>query len=155
MMTALLIFHGLLAVALLGAVTHQALAASVRRSEPRTRSFFVRFRATDASAYSTPVAVLFVAVMIAGAILYPRYRLVVRPLLQTLDLRAANGAFELKEHFSALGLMLLPAYWACWKQPLEPAYAAARLWLTWIVALTVWWNFVVGQLLVSIKGLAL
>jgi len=155
MMTALLIFHGLLAVALLGAVTHQALAASVRRSEPRTRSFFARFRATDASAYGTPVAVLFVVVMIVGAILYPRYRLVVRPLLQTLDLRAANGAFELKEHFSALGLMLLPAYWACWRQPLVPAYAAARLWLTWIVALTVWWNFVVGQLLVSIKGLAL
>jgi hypothetical protein len=50
--------------------------------------------------------------------------------------------------------MLLPAYWACWKQPLEPTYEAARLWLTWIIALTVWWNFVVGQLLVSIKGLA-
>jgi hypothetical protein len=155
MMTALLIVHGLLAVALLGAVTHQALAASVRRSEPRTRSFFARFRTTDASAYGGPVAVLFVAVMIAGAILYPRYRVVVRPLLQTLDLRAANGAFELKEHFSALGLMLLPAYWACWRQPLEPAYGAARLWLTWIITLTVWWNFVVGQLLVSIKGLAL
>jgi hypothetical protein len=155
MMTALLIFHGLLAVALLGAVTHQALAASVRRSELRTRSFFARFRATDASAYGTPVTVLFVAVMVLGAILYPRYRLVVRPLLQTLDLRAANGAFELKEHFSALGLMLLPAYWACWKQPLEPGYAATRLWLTWFVALTVWWNFVIGQLLVSIKGLAL
>jgi len=155
MMTALLIFHGLLAVALLGAVTHQALAASVRRSELRTRSFFARFRTTDASAYGMPVAVLFVAVMIVGAILYPRYRMVVRPLLQTLDLRAANGAFELKEHFSALGLMLLPAYWACWKHPLEPAYKAARLWLTWIIALTVWWNFVVGQLLVSIKGLAL
>ena len=155
MMTALLIFHGLLAVALLGAVTHQAMAASVPRGEPRTRSFFARFRATDASAYGTPVAVLFVAVMIVGAILYPRYRLVVRPLLQTMDFRAANGAFELKEHFSALAFLLLPAYWACWKQPLEANYKAARVWLTWIIALTVWWNFVVGQLLVSIKGLSL
>ncbi len=155
MMTALLILHGLFAVALLGAVTHQALAASVPRNERRARSFFSRFRTTDASAYGTPVVVLFVAVMIMGAVLYPRFRLVVRPLLQDLDLRAANGAFELKEHFSALGVLLLPAYWACWKQPLERSYDGARLWLTWIVALTVWWNFIVGQLLVSIRGLAL
>ncbi|HXJ00738.1 MAG TPA: hypothetical protein VNH44_05905 [Micropepsaceae bacterium] len=152
-MTALLILHGLLAVALLGAVTHQALAVSVRRSEARTRSFLTRFRATDASAYGTPVVVLYAAVMLLGAILYPRYRFLVRPLLQTLDLRSANGAFELKEHFSALGLMLLPGYWACWKSPLAPEYDSARLWLTWLIALAVWWNFVTGQLLVAIKGL--
>lgn len=152
-MTALLILHGLLAVALLGAVTHQALAAGLNRTELRTRSFFTRFRATDAAAYATPVVVLFIAVMAAGAILYPRYRFLVRPVLQTQDLRGANGAFELKEHFSAIGLMLLPAYWACWKQPLQPEYDSARVWLTWIVAILVWWNFVVGQLLVAIKGL--
>jgi hypothetical protein len=155
MITALLILHGLLAVALLGAVTHQALAISARRAEARTRSFVARFRATDAAAYSTPIAVLFVAVMVLGAVLYPRYRFIVRPLLQTLDLRSANGAFELKEHFSAIGLMVLPAYWACWKQPLVPEYESARLWLTWIIALTVWWNFLAGQLLVAIKGLFL
>jgi hypothetical protein len=153
MMTALLILHGLLAVALLGAVTHQAFAVSVRRSEARTRTFFARFRATDASAYGTPVVVLFVAVAALGAVLYPRYRFLVRPLLQTLDLRSANGAFELKEHFSAIGLLLLPAYWASWKQPLAAEYESARLWLTWIIALTVWWNFVTGQVLVAIKGL--
>ncbi|HEX3486957.1 MAG TPA: hypothetical protein VHT51_18025 [Micropepsaceae bacterium] len=153
MMTALLILHGLIAVALLGAITHQALAVSAGRGEPRTRSFIARFRATDASAYGTPVVILYIAVMLLGAILYPRYRFLVRPLLQTLDLRRANGAFELKEHFSALGLMLLPGYWAVWKQPLMPEYAAARLWLTWLVALAVWWNFLTGQSLVAIKGL--
>jgi hypothetical protein len=70
-----------------------------------------------------------------------------------MDLRAANGAFELKEHFSALGMIMLPAYWACWKQRLAPEYDAARMWLTWMIALIVWWNFVAGQLLVAIKGL--
>jgi hypothetical protein len=153
MMTALLILHGLLAVALLGAVTHQAMAVSLRRTEARTRSFIARFRATDAGAYGTPVAILYVVVMAVGAVLYPRYRFVVRPLLQTMDLRSANGAFELKEHFSAIGLMLLPAYWASWKQPLAQEYASARLWLTWMIALVVWWNFLAGQLLVAIKGL--
>jgi len=153
MMTALLILHGLIAVALLGAVTHQALAVGIRRNEARTRSFIARFRATDASAYGTAVVVLYVAVMVLGALLYPRYRVLVRPLLQTLDLRSANGAFELKEHLSAVGLLLLPAYWACWKQPLAQEYAPGRLWLTWLVALTVWWNFMTGQVLVAIKGL--
>jgi len=153
MMTALLILHGLIAVALLGAVTHQAFAVSLRRTEARTRSFVARFRATDAGAYATTVVVLYVAVMAVGAILYPRYRFVVRPLLQTMDLRSANGAFELKEHLSAIGLMLLPAYWASWKQPLAAEYGSARLWLTWMIALAVWWNFLAGQLLVAIKGL--
>ena len=64
MMTALLILHGLCAVALLGAITHQALAASVKRGEVRGRSFVARFRATDAAAYATPVAVIFMAVML-------------------------------------------------------------------------------------------
>jgi hypothetical protein len=153
MMTALLILHGLMAVALLGAVTHQALAATIRRGEPRTRSFFARFRATDAAAYSNAVAALFLAVVAMGAVLYPRFRFVVRPLLQTMDLRSANGAFEIKEHFSAIGLLMLPAYWASWRPPLAPEYNVARLSLTWIITLMVWWNFVVGQLLVAIKGL--
>jgi len=153
MLMALLIVHGLLAVALLGAITHQALAASVPRTEPRTRSFFARFRGTDATAYAGAVVGLFLVVAAMGAVLYPRYRLAVRPLLQTMDLRAANGAFELKEHFAALGLLLLPAYWVSWRQPLAPEYDAARIGLTWILTFMVWWNFVVGQLLVAVKGL--
>jgi len=153
MITALLIIHGLLAVALLGAVTHQALAAVAKRAEIRTVGFLARFRATDAGTYRNAIVVLYVAVLCAGAILYPTYRAVVRPMLQDMDLRAANGVFEIKEHLSALGLIVLPAYWACWDQPLQPEYAAARVWLTWIVASIVWWNFVVGQLLVAIKGL--
>ena len=91
-------------------------------------------------------------VILTGAFLYPSYRMVVRPTLQSLDLRAANGVFEIKEHLSAIGLIMLPAYWAAWRQPLVPEYSAARIGLTWILASMVWWNFVVGQLLVTIKG---
>jgi hypothetical protein len=152
MITALLILHGLVAVALLGAVTHQALAV-LGRAEARTGSFFKRFRTTDAAAYAGAITVLFVLVSVMGAILYPQYRAQVRPLLQDMDLRTANGAFELKEHFSALGLVLLPAYWAAWRQPLAPEYAGLRFWLTWILALLIWWNFLVGDALSVIKGL--
>jgi hypothetical protein len=152
MFTALLLFHGLISVALLGAITHQAFAVIARRIEARGTSFMARFRGTDPAAYSTAIVVLFAVVILTGAVLYPSYRLVVRPTLQTLDLRAANGIFEIKEHLSAIGLILLPAYWASWRQPLAPEYSGARIGLTWILAGMVWWNFVVGQLLVTIKG---
>jgi hypothetical protein len=152
MFTILVLFHGLISVALLGALTHQAFAVTARRVEGRAPSFMARFRGTDPAAYSTAIVVLFAVVIFTGAILYPSYRLVVRPTLQMLDLRAANGIFEIKEHLSAIGLILLPAYWASWRQPLAPEYSAARVGLTWILAGMVWWNFVVGQLLVTIKG---
>ena len=153
MLTGLLIVHSLLAVVLLGAITHQGFAAAAKRSEVRKTSFLGRFRATEASGYCNAIVVLYLAVIFVGAILYPEYRLVVRPTLQSLDLRAANGAFEIKEHFSAIGLVMLPAYWMCWRQPLTQEYAAARIWLTGILAAMAWWNFVVGELLVAIKGL--
>jgi len=152
MFTTLVLFHGLVSVALLGALTHQALAVVARRAEARATSFIDRFRSTDPAAYSTAIVVLFAVVVLTGAVLYPSYRLVVRPTLQTLDLRAANGVFEIKEHLSAMGLVLLPAYWASWRQPLVAEYSAVRVGLTWILASMVWWNFIVGQLLVSIKG---
>jgi hypothetical protein len=155
MILALLLVHGILAVVLLGAITHQAFAASTTRPGAGRGSFVAKFRNTDAASYSRVVVALFVAIIFLGSILYPSYRLVVRPLLQAQDLRAANGVFEIKEHFSALALLLLPAYWAVWRQPLSPEYASARVGLTWVLASMVWWNFIIGQLLVSIKGLFL
>jgi len=152
MFTALLLFHGLVSVALLGAITHQAFAVVASRAEARATSFLTRFRSTDPAAYSTAIVVLVAVVILTGAIQYPNYREIVRPALQSLDLRAANGAFEIKEHLSAIGLVLLPAYWASWRQPLVAEYSAVRVGLTWILASMVWWNFLVGQLLVTIKG---
>lgn len=153
MMTALLILHGLLAVALIGSVSHQAIAATLKYPGMRSRPSFARLRASDPNLYSSAVAILFLVVAIMGAVLYPQYRLTVRPFVQSMDLRAANGAFELKEHFSALGLLMLPAYWALWRRPLDKENQAARLCLTWLMAGFVWWNFIAGQLLVAIKGL--
>ena len=153
MLTALLIVHGLCAVALLGATTHQSLAVGFGIHTGRRSSFLGRFRATDPAVYGTAIAILFIAVAALGAVLYPAYRLTVRPLLQSMDLRAANGVFELKEHFSAIGLLLLPVYWSCWKQPLVPEQKTARAMLSWLITVMVWWNFIAGQLLVAIKGL--
>jgi hypothetical protein len=152
MITALLILHGLMAVALLGAVTHQAL--SVVRSAPTSRTSFVeRFRGVAPQSYTNAIVILFIVTSIGGALLYPKYRLDVRPTLEDLDLRAANGVFEVKEHLAAVGLGLLPAYWFFWREPTVDGGASTRKVLTWVLAFIVWWNFLVGHVLNNIRGL--
>ncbi len=149
MITALLILHGLLAVALLGAITHQAFATGRPAAK---RNFIARYRAVAASGYANAVVVLFIVTSVGGALLYPQYRLDIRPTLEDLDLRAANGVFEIKEHLAAIGLGLLPAYWFFWRQPLGAEGLIARRYLTWLLAFIVWWNFLVGHILNNIRG---
>jgi hypothetical protein len=153
MIVALLIVHGLLAVALLGAITHQAWSVAPRRVPVGPPSFVGRFRSVDSSGYATAVVVLFVVTAIGGGLLYPQYRLDVRTALEDLQLRAANGVFEIKEHLVAIGLGILPTYWLFWKAPLAPEQATARRYLTWLLAFVVWWSFLVGHVLNNIKGL--
>ena len=148
MIVVLLIAHGLLAVTLLGAITHQALSLVPRRVAVGPLSFIGRFRSVDSSAYATAIVVLFVVTAIGGALLYPQYRLDVRTALEDQQMRAANGIFEIKEHLAAIGLGLLPAYWFFWK-----ARAASRRYMTWLLAFIVWWSFLVGHVLNNIKGL--
>jgi len=152
MITTLLILHGLIAVALLGAITHQAFSTA-RPVPVAQRSFVDKFRSVGATSYTNAIVILFVVTCIGGALLYPPYRLDVRPTLEDLDLKAANGVFEIKEHLAAIGLGLLPAYWFFWRQPLSPDGVVARRYLTWILAFIIWWNFLVGHVLNNIRGL--
>jgi hypothetical protein len=152
MITTLLIVHGLMAVFLLGAITHQALSVRERASAPK-RSFVDKFSAVHSATYTTPIVVLFAVTCIGGAFLYPQYRLDVRPALEDLQYRAANGVFEIKEHMAAIGLGLLPVYAMFWQPPLAIAHASTRRYLTWILAFLVWWSFLVGHVLNNIKGL--
>jgi hypothetical protein len=154
MITALLIVHGLMAVTLLGAITHQALSVvSTGGATAGRRSFFSRFRSVNAPAYAGPIVVLFVMTTLLGGLLYPQYRVDVRVLLEDMQLRAANGVFEIKEHFIAVGLGSLPAYWLSWRTPLAAEFASTRRYLTWLLAFFVWWAFIVGHVLNNTKGL--
>lgn len=154
MITVLLIVHGLMAVTLLGAITHQAFAvAAPTATGTGRRSFFSRFRHVNGPAYTVPIVILFSLTAILGGLLYPQYRIDVRPLLEDMLNRPANGIFEIKEHLIAVGLGMLPAYWLSWRTPLAVDMATTRLWLTWLLAFFVWWGFLVGHVLNNIKGL--
>ena len=150
MTTALLILHGLVAVALLGAITHQTLAAWAPSRAGRP-SFFGRFRAVDAAAFANAIVVLYALVMLLGAIVYLYFKVDIEPGLERDRHWHALGFFELKEDFVAIGLSLLPAYWLCWCRPArEPRRMPAIL--TAILAFIVWWSFLVGHVLNDIMG---
>lgn len=150
MITVLLIAHSLCAVFMLGALTHQAMSVFWPPG-PGQRSLFASFRAVRAATYTNTIIVLFVVTAALGATMYPTYRLAVRVVLEDLRMNAANGIFELKEHFVALGLGMLPAYWYVWRSR-TTEHVGARRALTLILALIVWYAFIVGHVLNNIRG---
>jgi len=153
MIQLMIMVHVLMAVVLLGALTHQAFSVARRPRVPDPNSMISRYRNVSSPVFTNTIIVLFVATTIMGGLLYPRYRIDVRTTLEDLQLRGANGLFEIKEHFAAVGLGLLPAYWLFWRQPLVPDFASTRKYLTWMLTFIVWWNFLVGEYLNNIKGL--
>jgi hypothetical protein len=151
MATALLIVHGLVAVALLGALTHQALAAWEPASA-RPGSFFGRFRTVPPASFASATVVLYAASALLGGIVYLYFRVDIRPDLERAGHWPALGFFDLKEHFAAIGLALLPAYWVCWRRPRADEPVRTRAALTTILAFIVWWSFLTGHVLNNMRG---
>ena len=155
MITTLLIVHGLLAVALLGGITHQAAAACwPANALAKSRgSFLASFRGVAGARYTTANIVLYCVTATLGAVIYPAYRLAVRPYLESAQLWTINGTFEIKEQFVAIGLGMLPLYWLAWRTPLDARLASARAAITALLCFIVWYGFLVGHVLNNVRGL--
>lgn len=152
-MIALLILHGLLAVALLGAITHQAVA--VMRPRPvRTGTFADRYSAVNKQTFTLAVAGLYAATAVMGAIIYPAYRVDVRIPFEEMALRSAVGLFELKEHFGGIGLFILPLYVHAWRNAPFERNGRDRIGATLILAFIVWWDFICGHIINNLRGLS-
>ncbi len=149
--TVLLIVHGLLAIALLGAVTHQAASVLMPVRVP-SDGFVTRFRAVKGAGYATAICVLWVLTFLMGAWIYIKYRIYVRIPIERAGFWKTQGFFELKEHFATIGLGLLPAYWFLWKNVAEPGTVMARRMLTLLLAAICWFNFLVGHVVNNVRG---
>lgn len=154
--TFLLMVHGILAVFLLGALTHQAFAVWWRPAVG-DQSFFANYRAVRAERYvNTTIILYLLTYFVGGFLLYPEYRYIVRPVLEQLHFNATVGSFEVKEHFMTVGVALLPVYWYLWKQALTSSAArTARKLVTLVLALLVWYGFIVGHLVNNTRGFGL
>lgn len=149
--TILLIIHGLAAIALLGALTHQAASVLWPVRAP-AGNFVSRFRAVQGAGYATAVCVLWVFTFIMGAWIYTKYRIYVRIPLEELGYWKTVGFFDFKEHMVTIGLGMLPVYWFFWKHPRATEYDSARRWLTVVLALICWFVFLVGHVLNNARG---
>jgi hypothetical protein len=153
--TILFIVHALLAVALLGALTHQAAAVL---APPRVRAaggFVTRFRSVSGPGYAAAVCVLWVLAFIMGGWIYSKYRIYVRIPIEQEGLYKTLGAFELKEHLATIGLGLLPVYWYLWKNVRNAAFSSARRGLTVLLAAICWYAFLVGHVVNNVRGFGL
>jgi hypothetical protein len=147
----LILLHGLLAVVLLGGITHQAVAVAW---PSRSKSGIANsYRSTNSSVYTNANIVLYLVTATLGGIIYPVYRVGVRSFLENARLMAATGSFELKEQFVAVGLGMLPLYWLLWNRPPESGVRPARIAVTLILCAIVWYGFLVGHILNNIRGL--
>ncbi len=146
----LLITHGILAVLLLGAITHQAIGAAWPVAK-RAPGFFNSLRGVNGMSYTNAVIVLFLVTFAIGIIVYPTYRVSVRTLLQEYHFYKPEGMFEMKEHLLALSLALLPLYWLIWRRPAGDN-RVRRTAITSILAVSVWWSFITGHIINNIRG---
>jgi hypothetical protein len=147
-------FHALLAVALLGALTHQAASVlmPVRQVAGVPPGFVTRFRAVHGPGYAVAVCVLWIVTFFFGAWIYTKYRMYVRIPIEAQGFWKTQGAFELKEHLAVIGLGLLPIYWYFWKNPRDPEYDSPRKWLTVTLAAFCWFIFLTGHIVNNVRG---
>jgi hypothetical protein len=149
--TVLVIIHGLVAFALLGAITHQTLATWAPPGA-RPGSFFGRFRSVQSAAFTNAIVVLYAITTMLGATTYFYFKVEINPTLELDRHWQAIGFFDLKEDLVAIGLGILPAYWVCWRRPLVDEPHRTRAALTAVLAFIVWWSFLVGHVVNNIRG---
>jgi hypothetical protein len=146
-----LFVHLILAVGLLGALTHQAMAAALPVRQAAS-GIVTRFRAVPAAGYATAVCVLWVLTYIVGSFIYTKYRIYIRIPLEAGHYYKTGAFFDFKEHVATLGLVLLPAYWYFWKNVRNPEYDTARKGVTLVLAVMCWFLFIVGHVLNNTRG---
>lgn len=159
MTVALLILHGLSAVALLGALTHQLVSAlrghqtAAAGRPPAKTSFIGRYVAVGQGGFTIAVVVLYFLTSVLGGIIYPPYRIDVRIPFEEMSLIWAVGLFEVKEHWGGVGVGVLPLYAYVWRPQNTTSHGRDRLMITALLSLIVWLDFIAGHVLNNIRGL--
>jgi hypothetical protein len=100
--------------------------------------------------YVQAVIALYCVTALLGAVGYIPFRVFVRAPYLDAHAPWATGLFEAKEHAVAIGLAVLPAYRAAWR---EPGGLAPRRAFTAFLAAVAWWGVLVGHVVNNVRGL--
>ncbi|MBA4353192.1 MAG: hypothetical protein C0409_00730 [Novosphingobium sp.] len=145
-----LVIHGLLAIALLGAVTHQAVSLF---GKPARTGFAQSYAAVRSRVFTNAIIALYALTFVMGSWLYTFYRYAIRPVLEDLGAETYVGLFEYKEHVLAIGLCMMPAYWLLWHRVPITEQMGARRAVTVLIAVTVWIGLLAGHLVNNARGI--
>ncbi len=150
MATTLAILHGLVAVGLLGAITHQTLAVWAPSGVP-PRNFFTRFRAVPSAAFANAIIVLYLISALLGSVVYLYFKVHIQPTCNATVIGRHWASLISKKTFwpSALACCLHIGFagGGPWR---ERGWARAAL--TAVLAFIVWWSFLVGHIMNDIMG---
>ena len=152
--TTLLIVHGLLAVALLGALTHQ-FSSALRTSRPSGSGFLARFSSVPPARYTDAICILWVLGVLLGGFIYAEFRIRVRIPMEQQEFFMTLGAFELKEHLAVLGMALLPLYRLLWKPETPERWMGCRLGITAYLTAVCWYSYLAGHVVNNVMGMGL
>jgi hypothetical protein len=142
----LLVVHLLVAVFVMGLVTHHGLLL-LRRNPPATRL----------ARYARWMAIGYPLAWLAGVVIYPSYNVLIRkPPIGVLEhlARWAVGLFEIKEHVGSIALAMLPCLVLSAVQyerlsRLERiSYRAAAC----VFTLFVYYSFIAGGVVTTVKS---
>src|ERR1700675_1540145 len=90
-----LLVHLILSVGLVGALTHQAMAAMLPVRQP-AGGIVTRFRSVPAAGYATAVCLLWVLTFLVGSYIYTKYRIFIRIPLEQGAYYKTGGFFDFK-----------------------------------------------------------
>jgi hypothetical protein len=150
--TLLLIIHGLLSVALLGALTHQLMAVMRPVKVAKEKSFFEDFRGVVAAKYTTAICLLWVISFVFGGWIYTEYRISIKIPMEQQEYFKTLGVFELKEHLVVFGLAMLPIYNFAWKHYQQADLANLRKYTTLFLTFVCWYAFLIGHIVNNARG---
>jgi hypothetical protein len=141
-----LLMHLLFGVMVLGASTHHLFQVIKGRAVTPAR---------PAKRYAFWTCVGYLVTFGWGVVIYPTYAYHVRYLFSDEHTPWATALFEIKEHILAVGLGILPFYYLASRDAalLAPRQRTLYLLSVWTIAAIVWYSFVVGGILVNVKGL--
>ncbi len=110
--TTLLFVHLILALGLLGALTHQAVAVALPARQASGDGIVARYRSVRASGYATAVCTLWVLTFFVGSYIYTAYTIYIkdsayrRALFQDGSLLRFQGACRIARPAAAAGLLV-------------------------------------------------
>lgn len=112
---------------------------------------------TQVRLHAPIMAIAYLTTVVFGVLLYPEFRYTVRHLLLDPEYPHMTGFFEIKEHFTALGLLPALGLWVLsrtlhFRRDEEYWFASIFLGLAVFIVAVLAYNSVVGWYLVTLRS---